>query len=226
MNGIRRAGIVALGLAIVLLMVALTGCGPQEASGTSVAGDAQALIEQARADLEAERYTEAVSKLEQALRQDDRVAEAHFLLGNAYARQNQFAQAEQEYLRALELDTEHSDARSNLGVVLYQQGKYDRAREAFETVLRNHPDDAEVHYNLGGVLAAMNRFDEAIEHFQRATVLNPQLAEPYLGLGSVYQLQGKKEQAIAALKQYLQRATDETWRRQAEQKIREMGGEP
>lgn len=217
---------VALMLTCALTLAFLAGCGPATPREEAPSGDAQSFILEAQEDMDAGRYANAEQKLQQSLRIDSSSAEAHYLLGNAYARQQQYEKAEQSYLRALEIDASLTDARSNLGVVLYQQQRFDRAREAFEAVLQEQPDDATVHYNLGGVLATQNELDKAIEHFHRATVLDPQIAEPYLGLGSVYQLQGKNAQAIAALKQYLQRAEDPVWRQQAEQMIRDMGGTP
>jgi Tfp pilus assembly protein PilF len=212
--------------ACALALISLTSCGPSAPRGDAPSEDAQAYIVDAQADMDAGRLADAERKLQASLRLDDRSAQAHYLLGNVYARQEQHDKAEQSYLRALEIDATYIDARANLGVVLYQQHRFDRAREAFEAVLSEQPDDATVHYNLGGVLAAQNELDKAIEHFYRATVLDPQIAEPYLGLGSVYQLQGKNAQAIAAFKQYLQRAEDPVWRQQAEQMIRDMGGTP
>jgi tetratricopeptide (TPR) repeat protein len=117
-----------------------------------------------------------------------------------------------------------------LGVAYYQQAKLAEAEKAFRAALAERPDDAEWHYNLGGVLAALNRFDEATTEFLRAKELDPDLPEPHLGLGSIYKLQGKDDEAIAALKEYLRLAPDDSttsqWRQQAEQMLTELGAQP
>ena len=226
---------VVLGTALVLL--SLVACssssGPSDllegtldsTSGKATpAGSFSELIEQAKADREANKPDAAIEKLEQAIRLDANSAEAHFLLGNAYVDKELLSQAEDQFLEALGIDDDYTDARSNLGVVCYRQGKLPEAEEAFLRALDAEPNDAEIHYNLGGVLVALNRVDEGLSQFLKANELDPSLPEPYLGLGSVYKMQGKTEEAITALKEYVKRSQDPTWRAQAESMISELEG--
>lgn len=73
-------------------------------------------------------------------------------------------------------------------------------------------------------MAALNRLGEAESEFLAAKKLDPSLPEPYLGLGSIYKLQGKRTEAMAVLREYLRLSRDPTWRKQAEQMLRELGG--
>ena len=210
-------------LCILLLLCSLVACGP---GAPTPSQDFSSLIQEARAALDAGKADEAVSKLQRALKLDPNSAEAHFLLGNAYARKEQFPQAEEQYLQALKLDEKNTDAQSNLGVVYYRQGKLQDAEKAFRTALSQQPNDAEIRYNLGGVLIAMNRTSDAMAEFLKARELNPSLPEPYLGLGSAYKLQGKRAEAIAALREYLKLSQDPAGQQIARQLLQEMGETP
>ena len=201
-------------------IVGAIGCAPE------TGGDPSALIQEGRDKLDSGDLDGAIQSLEQATQIDTNSAEAHFLLGNAYAKKQQFAQAEEQLRKALDIDDSYTDARSNLGVALYRQGKLQEAEQAFRTALASQSNDAEIHYNLGGVLVALNQLDGALSEFQKAKDLDPNLAESYLGLGSVYKLQGESEQAIAMLREYLRLSEDPTWREHARSMIIEMGGKP
>jgi len=217
----RRVLTLCCWIALILL---LAGCaGTPAAAPATPSGDAASLIQQAKTAMDAGQTDQAISTLQQVLQSEPDLEEAHFLLGNAYAKQDQFTQAETQYLETLKLNPDHVDARSNLGVTYYREGKLDEAEKMFREALSKQPNDAEIHYNLGGVLAARNQLDEAITEFLKAKELNPSLPEVYLGLGSVYQLQGKKAEAVEALREYLTRSNDPTWRAKAEQMLRELG---
>jgi Flp pilus assembly protein TadD len=204
---------------LIALLASLVACTPAEEIPE---GDAAMLQQEGKAALDSGDVDGALTKLQRAAQIDQQSAETHFLLGNAYARKDQYAQAEQAYLQALRLDPSYTDARSNLGVVYYRQGKLQDAEKAFREALGQSPNDADIHYNLGGVLASLNQLDAALSEFNSARELDPSLAEPYLGIGTVYKLQGRRQEAISALREYLSRTSDPTWRAQAEQLLREL----
>lgn len=208
---------------VACIFVGMSACGPT--SEATPSGDAASLLQDARNALSAGNPDLAVSKAQQALKLN-KSAEGYFLLGNAYARKEQYGQAEAQYLEALKLNDKDADVRTNLGVVYYRQGKLQEAEKAFRAAVALQPNDAEIRYNLGGVLVALGRPDEAVNEFLKAKELNPSLAEAYLGLGTVYKAQGKNAQAISALQEYLKLSQDPTWREQATQMLRELGGKP
>jgi protein O-GlcNAc transferase len=212
-------------LMLVCLMVALSllGCaGPAPSSPA----DVEALVEEAKNALDGGDYDGAIERLKQVVRAAPERAEAHFLLGNAYAKKGQHGQAEEAYRKALELDADYVDAYSNLGFVYYQQQKLSEAEQSFRKALSLEPNDAEIHYNLGGVLAAQNQFDAALTEFLTAQSLDASLPEVYLGLGSIYTRLGRSVEAIQALRTYLSLASDPTWRGEAERMLQQLGAQP
>jgi len=218
-------------LVVVLVALLLTGCAsatptlPRPVPITPSA-ELAAAIAQARTALEGGDAAGAIALLEQPLADGQGTAEAHYVLGNAYALQEDLTRAEEHFRQALALHPDYVDARANLGVVLYRALKLEEAETAFRDALTLAPEDAEIHYNLGGVLASQNRIDDALTEFVRANELDPALAEPYLGMGSVYQMQDKDAEAIAALEKYLQLASDPVWRNQAQQMLDDLRGVP
>jgi len=215
----RRRSLCVIWMAALLL--SLAACAPGQ---VPVSGDVSTLVEEAKTALDNSLPDVAIARCQQALKQDDRYVQTHFVLGNAYAEKAQFRQAEEQYLAAIALDQDYADAHCNLGVVYYRQGKLSEAEAALRRALSLKRGDAEIRYNLGGVLAALGRLAEAEAEFLEAKRLDPSLPEAYLGLGSVYKLQGKRDEAIAVLKEYVKRSKNAAWRRQAEQMMHELEG--
>lgn len=190
--------------------------------GETSPDDVETMLREGRAAWEERDIDTTIEKLEAALRAGANSPEAHFLLGNAYAKKEQFAEAEQQYEVALDLDPDHIDARSNLGVIYYRQGELQEAEKVFRAALEQTPKDAEIRYNLGGVLASSHRLEEAVEQFRKAQELDPSLPEVYLGLGSAYKQQGRRQEAITALQEYVRLSQDAEWKARAEQMLREL----
>ena len=218
-------------LLVSIVICALAGCSsatPTVARPVPITPSAElaAAIVQARSALEKGDSAGAIALLEQPLGDGQGTSEAHYLLGNAYADQENLSSAQQQYERALALDAGNIDARANLGVVLYRAQQLTEAEAVFREALTYAPDDAEIHYNLGGVLASQGKLDDAVAEFRRANELDANLAEPYLGLGSVYQLQGKVDLAINALQKYLELSDDPTWRAEAQRMLDTLADAP
>jgi len=70
-----------VGLLVLSAVLALAGCG----GGTPAPEDPLALLEAARAHMQAGDLDKAITELEAAVQADPTLTEAHFRLGNAYA---------------------------------------------------------------------------------------------------------------------------------------------
>ncbi|HHJ40149.1 MAG: hypothetical protein AXA67_07400 [Methylothermaceae bacteria B42] len=78
--------------------------------------------------------TEAV--LQQQLKKDSKNAGLHFALGNLYARQNRWPQAQKAYFSALSKDQTNPDYAYNLAVSLDQMGKFNLARRYYQKAMQ------------------------------------------------------------------------------------------
>ena len=75
------------------------------------------------------------SKLKFMLQQQPDAAHLHFALGNLYAKQKKWPQAQEEYFNAWQGDSENADYAFNLAISLDQIGKYREARRFYESSL-------------------------------------------------------------------------------------------
>jgi tetratricopeptide (TPR) repeat protein len=111
-----------------------------------------------------------------------RKASQLMMLGDSYARANDFNQAIDCYQRAVNLFPDQTVFHFTLACAIWN--KYASA------VANKHPDSAcEDDLNL------------SIVHYSKAIELNPQFAEAYLGLGKCKERREDKEGAITALKE-------------------------
>ena len=97
------------------------------------------------------RLDAARSRLEQAVRADDELVEAHFQLGVLIARSD-VAGATPHLTRVVELDAGHVPARLALTTALALQEQCDRAREVIESGVRSRPDDPNLVHTLARLL--------------------------------------------------------------------------
>src|SRR5262249_38346862 len=96
-----------------------------------------------------------------------RKADAHNMLGNALARRNRFAEAEEAYRKAIALQPDSPPLHFNLGLVLSAQHKPEAAAAAYREVIRLKPEAPQAHCFLGQILRDQGNFAEALKMLRR-----------------------------------------------------------
>ena len=76
-------------------------------------------------------YAVIEALLKKSIALDDKVAQAHFQLGNLYADQHQYERSVPEYLRVIELDPTLADAHYRLGTDYTRLGQKERAQAEY-----------------------------------------------------------------------------------------------
>ena len=99
-------------------------------------------------------------------------------LGEAYLRENNFAQAKVYFEKSLEYKGDHVLAYINLGVIEKRQGNLPAAIQYFEKAKAINPQQPAADYNLGNVYLTMNEMEKAEEHFLAVLTLKPQSLAP------------------------------------------------
>jgi len=122
-----------------------------------------------------------IKRLESKLKENpDELATLH-MLGNAYARNNDLANAENIFNRELKLSPQNCDAYFNLGLIYCRQNRIPEAIESFENVIKFNPDDIRtlndlgvLHFSSGNIDRAKNLFSEALnrDHAYKEAFLN------------------------------------------------------
>ncbi|MGQ0702099.1 MAG: tetratricopeptide repeat protein [Gemmatimonadales bacterium] len=146
---------------------------------------AEHLLVQARERIAVQDYYGAVHLLEAVLADGRSFADAHQLLGLAFAFLGRHEQALQEFDRALALNPRYLEAHLHRGIVLTELGRGDEAEAAFRAALAegngaggglSRADAARLanqHAALGEAYAAAGALPEAIEQYRRALDLGP-----------------------------------------------------
>lgn len=147
-----------------------------------------------------ERFSEAVSAYDTALRLYPREEEGHWFIYYARAialeRQDEWERAEADFRKALALNPDQPQVLNYLGYSLVEkQIKLDEALDMIERAVAARPDSGYIVDSLGWVLYRLGRYEEAVVHMERAAELMP--VDPIVNdhLGDVLWAVGRTREA-------------------------------
>jgi tetratricopeptide (TPR) repeat protein len=168
--------------ATALLIVACTS--PEKAQAQHVARG-QALLKE-------KKFQEASLEFQAALQIDERLADAHWGLANAFEGLQRSQEAFEEMKQAIELDDNNLDARVRLGGY-YLAGKQSSAAIAeaerlAKEIQQKDSNHIEGHILMGSVLFAQDHKPEAFAELYRAIEIDPKRVESYLSLARFHAL--------------------------------------
>jgi tetratricopeptide (TPR) repeat protein/SAM-dependent methyltransferase len=144
----------------------------------------------------------AVEVIGKAIALNDKIADFHNNIGEAFRRLGEFDRAAGHFTRAVDLEPTFIEAQQNLGDVFAAQGKLDQAAAIYARILSAKPDSAAAHGRLGEVLRRQGRLEEAVAHLRRAAAIGGS-AEIHNELGIALREQGKLDDAITQFRQAL-----------------------
>ena len=183
-----RAKFYVLPLSIFLIAAALMlgACTTPEKAKAQHVARGQALLKD-------KKFQEAVLEFRSALQIDEKLADAHWGLANAYEGLQRYQEAFDEMRQTAELDANNLDVRVRLGnyyLVGSQQSPaaIAEAERLAKEVLDKDPNHIEGHILMGSVLFAQNKKQEAFAELNHAVELNPKRVESYLSLARFYVL--------------------------------------
>lgn len=135
----------------------------------------------------------------QAVANDSRLPEAHYMLGSVLKEEGRFPEAGAEFDRATTLDPRYSAAFAQDGMNELAQGKKDDAERSFKRAIAIQSKNSTAHYGLGKVYLQRGQADAAYKELNTALYLNRNSAPVQLALGEAYAMQGN---TVGALKAY------------------------
>ncbi len=151
--------------------------------------------------LRVRKYSQAITKYDEALSIDDCFSPAHHGKGQAYYRMRKYREAVTSFQKAVECNPQDYKSFWWLGNTHQKLGKYDAALEAFNSAISINPEYAKAYYSMGTIyLSKKKNFKKAEEAFTKATEVNPKYAKAYGALGDALDYQGKSSAAIEAYK--------------------------
>jgi serine/threonine-protein kinase len=146
--------------------------------------------------------TEAFPKAKEAtlnaLKIDDRLAEAHAALGHIKVQYDyDWASAEKEYQRAIELNPNYANAHHFYALYLAIRGRFDEGIAEIKRAQELEPFSLFIHANAAALLYGARRYDEAINQAKSVLETNPNFDHARSVLGVCYLQKGMHDQAIA-----------------------------
>ncbi|HXI61130.1 MAG TPA: tetratricopeptide repeat protein [Pyrinomonadaceae bacterium] len=150
-------------------------------------------VARGQALLKDKKFQEAALEFRGALQIDEKLADAHWGLANAYEGLQRYQEAFEEMKQTAELDANNLDVRVKLGNYYLMGGKQSaaavsEAERLAKEVLQKDPNHIEGHILMGSVLFTQEHKPEAFAELNRAIALNPQRVESYLSLARFYAL--------------------------------------
>ena len=141
--------------------------------------------------------------------------DAHYNLGEQYARVGRFPEAVEAYKKALEIDPEFKDAHCGLGDVYAEVGDERQAVFAYEQALRFHPEDKDLHVIVvkaytkaieknPGVAAYREARNNVLARYAAMVNQDRPKATSYFNLGNLYVEMGDNAMALLAYRRALE----------------------
>jgi TolB-like protein/DNA-binding winged helix-turn-helix (wHTH) protein/Flp pilus assembly protein TadD len=173
---------------------------PTYAQPYSGLADAYILLAGYGFDPEKDAMPKAREAALQALKIDDRMAEAYTSLGLiALQYEWKWAEAENNYKHAIELDPNYSVAHHwyGAGYLGAIAGRTDEVIAELRKAQQLDPMSLGVAADLAAWLCRANKFDEGMSRFQEILKVDPDFVQAHYGLSQAYELRGMYAQALA-----------------------------
>ncbi len=160
----------------------------------------QNAITQARALADAGKYSEAETVLRGAIQTDPSAADAHFLLGYVYFREQKPRESLAEFTVGARFRRPAADDFRVIASDYVLLGDYPDAEKWLSEVTSEKPDNPVDWYLLGRTQYNENHFEAAISSFERALALRPHYIEAENNLGLAWQGLNNSDRAMAAFR--------------------------
>jgi tetratricopeptide (TPR) repeat protein len=146
------------------------------------------------------RQSEAAGDIfRRLLLQNANNASVHFLLGQAYAQQEDYANASSELKSALQLDPHLPEAHYYAGLVYLHQSQFEVAAGEFRSELELRPEDLMATYHLGYALLMEGQLPQAVTVLHRVVEVKPDYEPAQFELGRALLQQGDASEAVQHL---------------------------
>lgn len=154
------------------------------------------------------RFEEVVSILMQVVREDPKVTDAWFMLGNVHARVNRQEQAIEYFKRVLALKPDDEMAMVNMANAFRHVGKDEEALVGYRRFLELDPKNSQVRYEVAQILIDRGELDEASKLLAEALRLEPKMVAARNALGAVAIKKGNLAQAEQEIKAAIAQRSD------------------
>jgi arylsulfatase A-like enzyme/Tfp pilus assembly protein PilF len=150
----------------------------------------------------------AMTMLEEVLKEDPKVIDAWFTLGNMAGRRGRQEEAIGHFKRALALKPDDEEAVINMAHAYRKMGRDDDALVGFRRFLELDPRNAQVHYEIAQIMIDRAEYATAATELQAALAVEPKMAAARNALGVVALNEGNLPSAETQIRQALEMKPD------------------
>ncbi len=201
MSRIRKLSPRVVGVAFILAMLAISGCGrnPEVSAKHLAAG--KALLEQGNFD-------KARVELKNAVKRDPNRADPYYWLGLTFEKLNDPRQAFAHFLKAHQLDPGHLDAAVKSGTYYAMAGETDKALEVVKAIEAIDRESVEAKLIRSRVAYRKDDLKGAIQYAEQAVGQEPYNVAANVLLSALYSLNGQSDKATALVSDALKSLSD------------------
>jgi tetratricopeptide (TPR) repeat protein len=158
--------------------------------------DPGAVLEGVEADIAANKFAEAESRLNAYLTDHLDSSRAYYDLGYVHFRTHKIGPSIKELSKALELNPNNGEAHKVLALNCSMIGRYDLAEVELLEAARLKPDSAEIHYFLARTYYTKGVYPLAKSEFETAIRLDSSYIKAYSNLGITLEAMGDTDAAL------------------------------
>jgi tetratricopeptide (TPR) repeat protein len=170
----------------------------------------ETLSKDINAAFDAGNFDEALTKLQQLVKEVEKCAPCHAKMGDVYVKKNDLPAAEAAYLKAIEIDPAQPSPYAALATIYNEQKKFDEATKmgtkATELMGASGAADPTALYNQGVIYWNQGKAAEAKAEWEKAVKIDPKMSDAYYWLGMANVNLGKIPEAKTAFNEYLKLA--------------------
>jgi len=148
--------------------------------------------------LEEGRPQDAISLLKNAA-SGSNSATLYDLLGTAYAKSNDFPEAEEAFQQAVTLEPDEVSHRKGLAQAFLSDHKYPQALSQYERLAKLEPDNAEDYLRMSQIYRHLNQLDKSESNLMQAKKYAPGSLEVLYNEALLYEAQARYKDAVQVL---------------------------
>ncbi len=150
------------------------------------------------------KIPEAFTNIKGVLQEDDRILEAHLVLGNLYSKEKNYPEARKSFQNALKYNPDYLAAIFALARVYKDEGNFEAAKAGFQHLMEKDPRDSKAYFSLADIALEEKNFDQALSYLKKVVELDPDQAISRSRLGASYVELKMFDQAIPELQKALE----------------------
>ena len=164
-----------------------------------LANDPVAFLHAAISLLSLNQTQKALHAASEACKRGPRLAQAHYVYGQAWLAESDPVKAERAFAEAIQLNPVWADAWVNYGIARYRQGAIEDAKTAMRQALKSAPGHAAATTNLGAFMRISGEADSAEQLLRESVSREPQNIGARLNLAADFLQDERAADALALL---------------------------